>query len=186
MAGANLNDDVTLCSAVLAGVCRLLVTKGWLPVHEFTSVAGAAGLTPGQVGQFSRGEVTLPPHQCLVLMAAVFDKIRLRGLAMAESRASGTAPPVASETSLKGAEAAVATLAKDFKAWRFDLPDGAGGLDDPETPSKLTWWAKHAKGDWDDVHGNSARELRAKLEQVEAAMVKNRKYDGRLFPRGST
>src|SRR5437870_2074676 len=107
MAGASLSDDMALCSAALAGICRLLVSKGLLPAHELIRVAGGAGLSESQAGQFTRGQLTLAPHQALKLVAAAFDRLRVMEANAAELRAANAPAPVPAETTLDGAKAEV-------------------------------------------------------------------------------
>jgi hypothetical protein len=171
MAGANLSDDVALCSQVVAGISRLLIHGGLLRSHELTAVAAAAGLTVTQVSQFARGELVLPPHQTLVLMSAVFDRQRVQQVAAAESRKAGTAAPVPAESSEAGAQEAVKRLGKDFPDWKIRV-DGLESI--AAGRAKLIWRAEHG-GNWPDVAAVSAAELAGKLEQIEVALAAERK-----------
>jgi hypothetical protein len=183
MAGAPLSDDVALCSAAIAGLCQLLVSRGLLRPHELTLVAGAAGLSEGQAGLFARGELTLPPHQALVLVVAAFGRLRVIAAAAAESRASSAAVPVAAESSLAGAKAEVEALRRDFGSWRFELPSGWKSLGTPKV--KLAWKASHT-GDWPDVYGATAAELRSKLGGVESALAADEKIQAQYLAGGTT
>jgi hypothetical protein len=171
MAGANLSDDVALCSTAIAGVCRVLLRAGLLRAHEFTAVAAAAGLTVAQVAQFSRGEAQLPPHQTLTLVVAMFERQRALQIAAAESRAAMTAAPVASESSEAGALAEAKRLGKVFPDWKIRV-DGLESI--PAGRAKLIWRAGHT-GNWPDVAAVSAAELAGKLEQIEVALAAERK-----------
>jgi hypothetical protein len=168
MAGAALSDDVALCSAAIAGLCRVLVNRGLLRPHELTLVAASAGLSEGQAGQFARGELTLAPHQTLTLVVAAFERLRVMQVSAAESRASSAPVPVPAETTEEGAQAAVAALAKDFGGWRFPLPDGIESIGTDRV--KLIWRARHT-GTWPDVAAVTAAELRGKLERIEASLA---------------
>jgi hypothetical protein len=171
MAGAALSDDVALCSAAIAGLCRLLVNRGLLRPHELTLVASAAGLSESQAGQFARGELTLPPHQTLTLVVAAFERLRVMAVSAAESRVSSAPVPVAAETTEDGALAAVEQLRKDFPDWR-------PGVDGLETIAagrpKLVWHAQHS-GTWPDVAAVTAAELRGKLERIEETLAADAK-----------
>ena len=170
MAGANLSDDVALCSQAIAGLFRLLVGRGMLKPQDITPVAAAAGLSEAEAAAFARGETVLATHQSLVLMCSVFDRIRARQVAAAELRASMTAVPVPAETTLAGSQAAVDRLAKDFPSWRFPLPDGAEVEGDRR---KLVWRAYNEEH---NLHrtGATERELRGKVELLEAGFQAER------------
>jgi DNA-binding transcriptional regulator YdaS (Cro superfamily) len=184
MAGANLSDDVALCSAAIAGLARLLITRGLLRPHEFTAVADRAGLSEAQAGQFTRGEVLLPPHQCLTLVVAAFERMRTMEVSAAELRTAQTAVPVPAETTLAGAQAAVDKLAKNFPDWQFPLPDGAEVEGDRR---KLTWRARHPENNLDRT-GATEAELRGKVTLLDAGFKAEaeqlaRYHDGRGISR---
>jgi hypothetical protein len=172
MAGTALSDDVALCSAAIAGVVRILASKGMIAPVDIVRVASSAGISESQAGQFSRGELTLPPHQALTLVVAAFERLRIQQVSAAELRAETSAIArrnnVAEETEA-GALAEVEQLTRDFPSWRprvEDLDTIAAGR------PRLIWAAKHRQGasTWPEVSGRTAKELRGKLTQIEARL----------------
>ena len=138
MAPPNLSDDVALCSQAVSGIFRLLVGRGMLKAPDITPVAAAAGLSEAEAAAFGRGETVLPPHQSLVLMVSVFDRLRARELAALEQRTAQAAPPVTAESVQQSARA----LEKKFPGWTVTVDE----MDTiPEFgPSRLLWHAKAA------------------------------------------
>ncbi len=165
----NLNDELALCSTAIAGLFRAAAAAGGLgrgDLADLPAAATAAGISEARARMFVSGQVQLPPHQAMVFVTAVLERLRALDAARHEALAGG-GPPSA-ESTAEAVEAAGEALRREFPAWQVSLPAGYEGLGGEEAV-RLVWTARRPGRP--DLAAVSAAELGGKMRLAEADMA---------------